>query len=159
MEHYTLIQHGEVYTTNEKGKGKAIPLQAWTGPQSSRRSRLPRFQDNRHTKVVRLSALCIGCLYPQEIFLVPISVTGWFNPRVIVQPEGLCQWKIPMTPSGIEPATFRLVAQCLNQLRHCVPHTTNKQPLKYDDTGLHLKQLQVSDRDFCFYYGLLTLPW
>ena len=48
----------------KKGKGKVIPLQAWTGPEGSRRLRLPDFQDNRHMKVVRLSALRTGRLYP-----------------------------------------------------------------------------------------------
>jgi hypothetical protein len=33
--------------------------------------------------------------------------------------RALCQLNIPVTPSGIEPATFWLVAQFLNQLRHC----------------------------------------
>ena len=48
----------------KKVKGKAIPLQASTGPERFQEVEAPRFQDNRHMKVVRLSALCTGRLYP-----------------------------------------------------------------------------------------------
>jgi hypothetical protein len=40
---------------------------------------------------------------------------------VIVRLEGLCQLKNPMTSPGIEPATFPLVAYCLNRQRYRVP--------------------------------------
>jgi hypothetical protein len=74
----------------------------------------PRFHHTRHRRVVKLLALCTDHFYPQEIFLVVISVRGWVEPLAIVQLEGLRQWKIPVTLSGIEPVTFQLVARCRN---------------------------------------------
>ena len=38
-----------------------------------------------------------------------------------MRPEGLSHRKNPVTLSRIEPATFPLVAQCLNEVRHRVP--------------------------------------
>jgi hypothetical protein len=67
-------------------------------------------------KVVSLSALRTGRLYPQEIFLVLISVRDWVYPRAMVREQRLCQRKKSSDTIG------NRIAQCLNQLRHRVPH-------------------------------------
>ena len=105
-------------------KGKAVPLQARSGPEGSRKLRLPDYMTTAQDGGKVVSPTHRPPL-PQEMLLVLISVRGWVDPRAIVWSEGLCQWKIPMTPSGIEPATFRFVAQHLEHSATAVPNIYN----------------------------------
>ena len=93
-------------------QSKEIPVQVWTGPEGSRRLTLPEFWVILYIKVARLSAVHTGCLHPPKRY-------PWYSfplrAKSIRKEEGLSPWKI-------EPATFRLVSQCVTQLRHRVSH-------------------------------------
>jgi hypothetical protein len=93
---------------------KSNPITGLDRPWGFQKVEASRFQDNR------LSVLRTGRLYPRKYSWYSYLLDAESNPGL----EGLCQWKIAITPSGIEPATLQFVAQCLNQLRHRVPHET-----------------------------------
>ena len=99
---------GLVQPLTEMSKGKAVPLQAWTGPEGSRKLGLPDFvtpaQDSG-----RLSTLHTGCLYTQEIFLVQPYTRSPLPPRKYswysfllenVSTQGQQKWIAGMFPGG-----------------------------------------------------------
>jgi len=100
---------------------KAIPLQSWSGPEGSRMLTFPDFVTTAQDggKVVNLTHRP-----PLPPGNAPATHFCWRLSRH--QGHGaigriLCQWKIPMTPAGIELVTFRLVVQHLNHCATAVP--------------------------------------
>ena len=101
------LQYSQVYFNV---KGKAIHVRAISDPERSRMCRLHQIsRQSAHEGGKTVSPTHQLPLLPQVIFLVLISVRGWVDARAIVGPTGLWKWKVPMTPSGIEPTIFRLV--------------------------------------------------
>ena len=100
----------------------AVLLQAWSGPEGARKLRFPHFMTTAQGggKVVSLTH------WPH---LPPGNSPGTHFCYRLSQPQGhsaigRIMSKIPMTPSGIEPATFRFVAQHLN---HCATAVSQEQ--------------------------------
>ena len=64
--------HNSAPLISLKGKGKAVPLQAWSGPEGSRKLRFPDFM----TTAQGGGKVVTGRIYTQEILLVLIFVRG-----------------------------------------------------------------------------------
>jgi hypothetical protein len=93
-------------------KGKGFLLQAWTDSWGSRRLRLLDLLDFQHYEGGKVVTLTHQPPSPPGVFLVLIF-RGWVDPKAHGS-VGSFGKKSPVTPLGIDPETFRLVAQCLN---------------------------------------------
>jgi len=121
-----------LYTTSERGVSSITTADAHNSAAVSRLNWRPR-RFKWTSSVSPKEEIWFPRVSSHFKLSLLISVRVWFDPRAIDRPEGLCQWEIPITPSGIEPATFRLVAQCLNQLHHLVPVALLKGALKLNE--------------------------
>jgi hypothetical protein len=70
----------------ENGKGKTITVHTWTGPDDSRKLRLPGQKQSAHNIVICQSQ-AQAAFTPQKIFRVLIYVRNWVNLKAIVRPE------------------------------------------------------------------------
>ena len=98
-----------------------MSVQVSYGPRGFQEVKAPRFPDNRHIKVVRLSALRTGRLYTHEIFVVLTSVGGWVGPWVIA--ERITSMKNSIDTIGNRTRDLPACEAVTQPLRHRVPQS------------------------------------
>jgi len=103
-----------------KGKGKAISLQVSTGSEGSRILMVVYFKTTNTWTWQGCQPYALADFTPRIYLLYSFLFWFWPDPNSTVQLESLCQRKMSMTTAVIEPATFRLVPQCVNRLQHHV---------------------------------------
>jgi hypothetical protein len=109
----------------------AIPVQAWKVLRVSRWLGLPDLKTISPWRWTGCRPYVPAAFTPRRYSWYFASWVYW---RAKMCLKELCQWKLPMAPSGIEPVTFQLVAQCLNQLCHPVPRQTHITQFTYAST-------------------------
>jgi hypothetical protein len=126
-----------------KGKGKDIPLQAWEDSWGSRRLRLLDLLDTRQYEGGKGITLTHRPSLP--------TGSSWYSfleaeltPGHIIPSER--RKKSPVKPLGIDPETLRLVAQCLNQLRHQLPQYL------YKTHNSSYKQSMCTEHTLCYIF-------
>ena len=102
-------------------KGKAIPLQDWTGPEGSRRLRFPDFKTIGTWRWKGCQLYALATFTPRKYSWYSFLWEDESTPGPQRGRKDYVNEKFQWHHRKSNPATFRLVAQCLNQLRHRVP--------------------------------------
>jgi len=102
-------------------KGKAVPLQAWTGPEVSRKLRFPDFVTTAQDGGTVVSLTLRPLFTPKKYYWYSFLLEAESTPGPQCDRKDFMSMKNLLTPARVEPTTFRFVVQHLNHCATAVP--------------------------------------